>query len=67
MTIEMRRLMANAIRFLAADAVEAAGSGHPGLPMGAADIATVLLRDLMRVSSNITPIRSDEQFREHLR
>lgn len=34
--------MANAIRFLAMDAVEAANSGHPGLPMGAADIATVL-------------------------
>ncbi len=34
--------MANAIRFLAIDAVEAAKSGHPGLPMGAADIATVL-------------------------
>ncbi|MGE4371393.1 MAG: transketolase [Xanthobacter sp.] len=34
--------MANAIRFLAIDAVEAANSGHPGLPMGAADIATVL-------------------------
>ena len=34
--------MANALRFLAMDAVEAAKSGHPGLPMGAADIATVL-------------------------
>ncbi len=34
--------MANAIRFLSMDAVEKAGSGHPGLPMGAADIATVL-------------------------
>lgn len=34
--------MANAIRFLAADAVQRAGSGHPGMPMGAADIATVL-------------------------
>jgi transketolase len=34
--------MANAIRALAMDAVEAAKSGHPGLPMGAADIATVL-------------------------
>ncbi len=34
--------MANAIRFLAIDAVQAAKSGHPGLPMGAADIATVL-------------------------
>jgi transketolase len=35
-------LMANSIRALAMDAVEAAKSGHPGLPMGAADIATVL-------------------------
>ena len=32
-------LMADAIRFLAADAVQAANSGHPGMPMGAADIA----------------------------
>jgi transketolase len=36
------RRMANAIRALAMDAVEQAKSGHPGLPMGAADIATVL-------------------------
>ena len=34
--------MANAIRFLALDAVEAAKSGHPGMPMGMADVATVL-------------------------
>jgi transketolase len=34
--------MANAIRALAMDAVEQANSGHPGLPMGAADVATVL-------------------------
>ncbi len=40
--------MANAIRFLAVDAVEKANSGHPGLPMGAADIATVLFRDLLK-------------------
>ncbi|MEA3070476.1 MAG: transketolase, partial [Alphaproteobacteria bacterium] len=33
--------MANAIRALAMDAVEQAKSGHPGLPMGTADIATV--------------------------
>ncbi len=40
--------MANAIRFLSADAVEKANSGHPGLPMGAADIATVLYTRFMR-------------------
>ncbi len=34
--------MANAIRFLAADAVEKANSGHPGMPMGMADVATIL-------------------------
>ena len=39
--------MANAIRFLAMDAVEKANSGHPGLPMGAADIATVLFTRFM--------------------
>src|SRR5438874_4775707 len=40
--------MANAIRALAMDAVEQAKSGHPGLPMGAADIATVLFSRFLR-------------------
>src|SRR5690606_21445237 len=39
--------MANAIRFLSMDAVEKANSGHPGLPMGAADVATVLYTRFM--------------------
>ncbi|KEQ06570.1 MULTISPECIES: transketolase [Pseudorhizobium] len=39
--------MANAIRFLSMDAVEKANSGHPGLPMGAADVATVLFSRFM--------------------
>ncbi len=39
--------MANAIRFLAMDAVEFAHSGHPGMPMGMADVATVLFRDFL--------------------
>ncbi|MEC9343945.1 MAG: 1-deoxy-D-xylulose-5-phosphate synthase N-terminal domain-containing protein, partial [Pseudomonadota bacterium] len=39
--------MANAIRFLSMDAVENANSGHPGLPMGAADIVTVLFTRFM--------------------
>ena len=40
--------MANAIRALAMDAVEKAKSGHPGLPMGAADIATVLFTQFLK-------------------
>jgi transketolase len=40
--------MANAIRVLAMDAVEQAKSGHPGLPMGAADIATVLFTRFLK-------------------
>ena len=43
-----RRVLANALRMLAVDAVEQAQSGHPGMPMGMADIAEVLWRDFMR-------------------
>ena len=44
--------MANAIRFLALDAVEKAKSGHPGLPMGMADVATVLWRDVLKFDAS---------------
>jgi len=40
--------LANAIRALAMDAVEAANSGHPGMPMGMADVATVLFTEFLR-------------------
>jgi transketolase len=40
--------MANAIRFLAVDAVEQAKSGHPGMPMGMADVATVLFSRFLK-------------------
>ncbi len=40
--------MANAIRFLAIDAVENAKSGHPGMPMGMADVATVLFSRFLK-------------------
>ncbi len=40
--------MANAIRFLAIDAVERAKSGHPGMPMGMADVATVLFSRFLK-------------------
>nr|XP_061798006.1 transketolase 2-like [Nerophis lumbriciformis] len=47
-TPEIRNLAANTIRALAIDAVNAANSGHPGAPMGLADIATVLWADILR-------------------
>ena len=40
--------LANAIRFLSIDAVQKANSGHPGLPMGMADVATVLFTDILK-------------------
>ena len=43
-----RRELANAVRALAMDAVEAANSGHPGMPMGMADIAEVLWNDFLQ-------------------
>ena len=47
MTTNLNQL-ANAIRFLSIDAVQKANSGHPGLPMGMADVVTVLFKDHLR-------------------
>ena len=47
MTVNQRQ-MANAIRALTMDAVQAANSGHPGMPMGMADVATVLYSDFLK-------------------
>ncbi len=52
MSTPSRRDLANAIRFLAMDAVEAAKSGHPGMPMGMAEIAEVLWNDFLRHNPN---------------
>jgi transketolase len=46
-SVSPRRELANAIRALSMDAVQAANSGHPGAPMGMADIAEVLWRDFL--------------------
>ncbi|EPR16479.1 transketolase [Sphingobium indicum IP26] len=47
MTVSEKSL-ANAIRALSMDAVQAANSGHPGMPMGMADVATVLFKDYLK-------------------
>jgi len=49
---ELAQKVANTLRFLSADGVQAANSGHPGLPMGCADIATVLLTQFLRIDPN---------------
>ena len=51
MTVSERQ-MANAIRALAMDAVQAANSGHPGMPMGMADVATVLFKDFLKFDAS---------------
>src|SRR3712207_9459403 len=44
--------LANAVRFLAVDAIEAANSGHPGMPMGMADVATVLFSRFLKFDAS---------------
>ena len=59
MSNQMRQKMANTIRFLAADMVQAANSGHPGAPMGLADIAVVLGEHLRHNPKNPSWLNRD--------
>ena len=52
--------LSNCIRFLSIDAVQRAKSGHPGMPMGMADIATVLFQDYI----NFNPTDPEWSFRD---
>lgn len=54
--------MANAIRGLAMDAVEKAKSGHPGLPMGAADMATVLFTQFLKFDAAVVDWPDRDRF-----
>ena len=45
------KILANAVRFLSIDAVQKANSGHPGMPMGMADVVTILFKYFLRFNS----------------
>ena len=65
-----RKELANAIRALSMDAVQKAKSGHPGAPMGMADIAEVLWRDFLNhnpqnPSGRSRPLRAVQRSRLH--
>ncbi len=49
-TYKTEQLMANAIRFLSVDAIEKSKSGHPGMPLGMADVATVLFSKFIKLN-----------------
>ncbi len=54
--------MANAIRFLSVDAVQAANSGHPGMPMGMADVATVLFTQFLKFDAKAPKWQDRDRF-----
>jgi transketolase len=54
--------LANAIRFLSADAVQKANSGHPGMPMGMADVATVLFTQFLKYDAADTRWHDRDRF-----
>ncbi len=49
---QLAREMANCVRFLSIDAVEKSASGHPGMPMGMADVATILFAEFLKFDAS---------------
>ena len=45
---KQNKILANAVRFLSIDAVQKANSGHPGMPMGMADVVTILCKYFLK-------------------
>ncbi len=56
------KMMANAIRALAMDAIQAANSGHPGAPMGLADVATVLFNRFIAIDPSVDKWADRDRF-----
>jgi len=50
--VDVKKLAANTIRILAAEAIQRANSGHPGMPMGMADVATILWTEFLTHNPN---------------
>jgi len=61
-TIELDSLVVNTIKTLAMDAVQAANSGHPGMPMGTADAASVLWRQFLTVDPSAPDFVDRDRF-----
>jgi len=49
---KQNKILANAVRFLSIDAVQKANSGHPGMPMGMADVVTILFKYFLKFNPN---------------
>ena len=54
--------LANCIRFLSIDAVQKANSGHPGMPMGMADVVTVLFKNFLRFNPKNPNLLNRDRF-----